>query len=116
MYSGYHFDINQRSWVQGYADYTMDVFTKSTSGPLPFGGGNYDRYSDLTSMFILYGDAAFFAFLAWYCDNVVASNRGRGDSLFFPIHRLIKLISKEKKKERINSGLLLKGRALGAGE
>lgn len=116
MYSGYHFDINQRSWVQGYAPYTIDVFTNSTSGRLPFGGGNFERYSDLTSMFILYADAAFFALLAWYCDNVVASNRGRGDSLFFPIHRLGKLLFKEKKKEKINFGMILKNRNLGVGE
>jgi len=94
----------------------MDIFTESTSGPLPFGGGTFDRYSDLTSMFILYGDAIFFALLAWYCDNVVASNRGRGDSLFFPFHRLLKLLGVKKTKQRRNSGILMKGKAIGLGE
>ena len=50
----------------------MSIFAKSTSGPLPFGGGSFDRYSDLGSMFILYGDALLYAFLAWYCDHVIS--------------------------------------------
>jgi hypothetical protein len=94
----------------------MDRFTTATSGPLPFGGGTFDRYSDLTSMFILYGDAIFFALLAWYCDNVVASNRGRGDSLLFPFHRLLKLLGVQRTKQRVNSAISMKGRAAGLGE
>jgi hypothetical protein len=78
VYSGFHFDINQRSWIAGPKAYDMDIFTKVTKGPLPFGGGTFERYSDLTSMFILYGNAALYALLAWYFDNVISSNRGRG--------------------------------------
>lgn len=50
-----------------------------------------NRYSDLTSMGVLFGDAVLFAILTWYFDNVVSSNRGRGDSPLFPIYRLIAL-------------------------
>jgi len=65
-------------------------------------------------MFVLYGDAIFFAILAWYFDNVISSNRGRGDSLLFPIHRLINLF-KSKNKIRKNA-FELKGIAIGVGE
>lgn len=63
--------------MKGIKDYDMDVFTSSTQGPLPFGDGTFDRYSDLTSMFVLYADAALFAILAWYFDHIIPSNRGR---------------------------------------
>ncbi len=57
----------------------MDVFSQDKdNGKLPFGGGFYDRYSDLKSMLILFGSVAFYLILTWYFDNVVASNRGRG--------------------------------------
>lgn len=102
MYSGYHFDIGQRSWVTSIVghNYDMSIFTESTSGPLPFGGGSFDRYSDLASMFILYGDAILFAILAWYFDHIISSNRGRGDSIFFPIKDLAKLLGYKKKKQK----------------
>lgn len=93
----------------------MSIFTASTSGPLPFGGGTFDRYSDLTSMFILYADAAMFAILAWYFDNIIPSNRGRGEPLLFPLYRLLKLFGCKKTKKKIVT-LNLKARPLGEEE
>ncbi len=80
----------------------MNIFTEVTKGPLPFGGGTFERYSDLTSMFILYANAALYALLAWYCDNVISSNRGRGDSPLFPIFRILKFFGIKKNKEKVN--------------
>jgi hypothetical protein len=85
--------------------YNWDTFTQVSKGPLPFGGGSFSRYSDLESMFILYADAALYALLAWYFDNVISSNRGRGESLLFPIHRLLKLLGM-KKKQKVNAGII----------
>jgi hypothetical protein len=77
--------------VPGKETYGWDIFTKTTSGPLPFGGGTYERYSDLESMWILYADAALYALLTWYFDHIISSNRGRGESPLFPIYKIIKL-------------------------
>ena len=65
----------------------MKLFSEETKGFLPFGSGTYTRYSDAASMGILFMDAAFFIILAWYFDHVMESNRGRGDSFFFPIKK-----------------------------
>lgn len=65
-------------------------------------------------MFILYADAALFALLAWYCDNVVSTNRGRGESLLFPIYRIMKLFGyKGKSKQKV--GINIRTKAFGEG-
>ena len=94
MFSGYHYDIEQRAWNPGPHPYNIDTFTESTSGKL-FTGDTFHRYSDLGSMGVLYADAALFIVLAWYFDHVVASNRGRGASFFFPIHAVINFFKKK---------------------
>lgn len=68
---------------------------------MPISNDHYTRYSDLTSMFILFADAAFFIALTWYFDHVVESNRGRGESPFFPFIKIFKLFKKDRKKARI---------------
>ena len=72
---------------------------------MPFGGGTYTRYSDAASMGILFGDAIFFIILAWYFDHVIESNRGRGDSIFFPfkaIKRLFNRTGSNSRHKKIN--------------
>jgi ATP-binding cassette subfamily A (ABC1) protein 5 len=91
----------------------MTIFNEDTKGPL-FTGGTFSRYSDLTSMGIMFADAALFLILAWYFDNVVASNRGRADSFLFPIYDLINLIRKPTPKQKQN--IMIKLKALGQGE
>lgn len=88
MYSGYHYDIQMHSWNPGPNSYDLETFSSDTSGIL-FTKDTFSRYSDLASMGILYADAAFFAILAWYFDNIVSSNRGRAKSPLFPIYSLI---------------------------
>jgi hypothetical protein len=63
-------------------------------------------------MGILYADAALYALLAWYFDNVISSNRGRGDSFLFPIHRILKLIRGSK---IVNNPKVFKGLGFGDG-
>lgn len=63
-------------------------------------------------MGILYADAALYALLAWYFDNVISSNRGRGDSFLFPFHRLIKCFKKSKVEK---NKVFLKGLGFGDG-
>ena len=82
--------------MRGIHPYNMSVFRENTENILPFGGGNYYRYSDLVSMAILFGDCVFFLILTWYFDHVITSNRGRGESPFFPIKRLIRCFVKDK--------------------
>lgn len=52
-------------------------------------------------MLILFADALFYIILTWYFDHVVESNRGRGDSPFFPILKIVNFFKKDKKKARI---------------
>jgi hypothetical protein len=77
-YSGFHFDFDQRIWIHD-KDYTWDIYVKNVeNAKLPFGGGTYDRYSDLWSTVVLLGDCVFYILLTWYFDILIASNRGRG--------------------------------------
>ena len=52
-------------------------------------------------MGVLFGDVLFFALLTWYFDNVIASNRGRGESIFFPFIRIYKYFTKNRQKRKI---------------
>jgi|JI9StandDraft_1071089.scaffolds.fasta_scaffold315858_2 hypothetical protein len=115
MYSGYHYDIQEHAWNAGPHDYGMSDFTVSTTGKL-FTGDTYSRYSDLTSMFVLYADAVFFALLAWYFDNVVSSNRGRGKSPIFFIHNLLALCKGEKEQKDHKTTIILKSKPIGQEE
>ena len=97
-YSGYHFDLESRKWEPSKIPYTMKIFSNGYKGDLPFGGGTYTRYSDAASMGVLFGDALFFIILTWYFDHVMDSNRGRGESIFFPFKALYKLFGGGKNK------------------
>lgn len=99
-YSGFHFDFTERRWIRGDIRYDWNIFANDVSGILPFGGGTYDRYSDLKSVGVMFGDCIFFILLAWYFDILIASNRGRGESIFFPIKNLYKLIFRPKNNRR----------------
>ena len=67
-------------------------------------------------MGILFADAVFFAILAWFFDNVIASNRGRSEPLLFPIYRLLKLFGFNKNTKPKNSSIInLRGKAFGEG-
>lgn len=46
-YAGYHFDFNERIWKRGDKDYDWNIYSETTRGPLSFGSGTYERYSDL---------------------------------------------------------------------
>lgn len=87
----------------------------STSGKL-FTGDTFSRYSDLTSMGILYADAVFFLILAWYFDNIVASNRGRGKSPIFFVYELRNMIVGEPEKKSLKNTILLKTKPIGQEE
>ena len=52
-------------------------------------------------MVVLFGDVVFFALLTWYFDNVIASNRGRGESVFFPFIRIYKFIFKSRSRRKV---------------
>lgn len=43
-------------------------------------------------MLALFGDVLFYIILTWYFDHVVESNRGRGESPFFPFIKIKNLI------------------------
>jgi len=59
----------------------------------------------MTSMWILFADAALFILLTWYFDIVLESNRGRGDSPFFPFIKIWKkFMKKEERVRAIPSG------------
>lgn len=77
-YAGYHFDFNERIWKRGDKDYDWSVYSETTKGPLAFGSGTFERYSDLESTIILLADCLFYILLTWYFDILIASNRGRG--------------------------------------
>lgn len=66
-------------------------------------------------MGILYADAFLFALLAWFCDNIIASNRGRSESLLFPIYRLMKLFGYKKDSKPKILNINLRGKAFGEG-
>jgi len=66
-------------------------------------------------MGIMFADAALFIVLAWYFDNVVASNRGRGKSFFFPIQNLIKLIRPSPAKQQ-QPNAIIKLKSMNQGE
>jgi hypothetical protein len=66
-------------------------------------------------MFILYADAALYALLAWYFDNIISSNRGRGDSFFFPIHRIMKLFGCGASSKLKTNSINLRGKVFGEG-
>jgi hypothetical protein len=66
-------------------------------------------------MGILFADAFLFALLAWFFDNVIASNRGRSESLLFPIYRLMKLFGYKKDSRPISLNINLRGKAFGEG-
>jgi hypothetical protein len=70
---------------------------------LPFGGedATFTRYSDLLSFVVLLGDVVFYIILTWYFDHVAESNRGRGQSPFFPFIKIKNLIFKNKRKRRV---------------
>ena len=53
----------------------------------------------MLSMFILYGDVLIFMLLTWYFDNVIASNRGRGEPFYYPFNKLAKFFEKKRKHE-----------------
>lgn len=112
MYSGYHYDILEHSWNPGKHTYDLDTFATSTTGYL-FTKDTFSRYSDLTSMGVLYADTAFFAILAWYFDNIVSSNRGRAKSPLFPIYSLINLFKKEQEKPRNIGSIVLRSKPIG---
>jgi hypothetical protein len=65
-------------------------------------------------MGIMFADATLFLILSWYFDNVIASNRGRGNSFLFPIYDLIDLVRKPQPKQKQN--IMIKLKALGQGE
>lgn len=102
QFSGHHFSIVTRKWEPGPENYSLDVFTRETTGSLkPLSDGGYTRYSDLVSMIILFASGVFFIILTWYFDHVVESNRGRSDSPLFPFKRLINLFKGKDRKRRI---------------
>ncbi len=78
--------------MPGVQAYDWQVFSEDKEGLLPFGAGEFYRYSDLLSVVVLLCDCVFFIVLTWYFDILVASNRGRGESVFFPIKWLYKFI------------------------
>lgn len=100
-YSGFHFDFNSRKWEPGLEPYTISVFASDVTGDLPFGGLTYTRYSDLLSMVALFGDIAFYIILTWYFDHVIESNRGRGESPFFPFIKIKNLIMRNRQRKVI---------------
>ena len=65
-------------------------------------------------MGIMFGDAALFLILAWYFDNIVSSNRGRGNSILYPIYDLISLFREPTPKQKQN--IMIKLKPLGQGE
>lgn len=56
-------------------------------------------------MGIMFGNAALFAILAWYFDNVISSNRGRSKSVFFPILDLLDFFGCYK-SEKVQQNML----------
>lgn len=59
------------------------------------------------SVVVLLGDCVFYIILTWYFDILISSNRGRGESIFFPLKRLYKLIVKNdhNKKKIMSTGI-----------
>jgi hypothetical protein len=88
QYSGFHFSFTERRWVPADIAYSWGKYSEDIESVLPFGGGNYYRYSDLKSTAILFGDCLFFMVLTYYFDHVVASNRGRSEPPYFPLNRI----------------------------
>ncbi len=56
-------------------------------------------------MGVLLTNAVFYACLAWYFDNVLSSNRGRGDSVFFPFIRVAKVLGYNSEKKPLHKQL-----------
>ena len=75
------------------------MFANDVTGNLPFGDLTYTRYSDLLSMVALFGNIAFYLILTWYFDHVVESNRGRGESPFFPFIKIKNLIMRNRQRK-----------------
>lgn len=94
-YSGNHFDIASRKWISGKHPYTIHTFAETVSEKEPIGQQQYTRYSDLISMLIILADGALFVLLTWYFDNIIASNRGRGNSPLFPFISIYKRLFKK---------------------
>ena len=67
-------------------------------------------------MGVLYADAAIFAILAWYFDHIISSNRGRGESPFFPIKKLINLFKKKDLTTNKSHKLVIKTKPIGEEE
>lgn len=90
----------------------MTTFSEATSGKL-FTGSNFNRYSDLASMGILYADAVLFMILAWYFDHIISTNRGRAEPLLFPIYKLMNLCKSKKNIPKRSSRLIIKTKPIG---
>jgi hypothetical protein len=98
QHSGNHFDLATRKWAVGNG-YNITTFAEEIRGSLrPLSTGGYTRYSDLISMVILLLDCIFYILLTWYFDHIIESNRGRNDSLFFPIKMILNLFKKSERK------------------
>jgi len=78
--------------VPAEISYSWGKFSEDIESILPFGGGNYYRYSDLKSMAVLFGDCLFFMLLTCYFDHVISSNRGRSEPLYFPLNKLFRFL------------------------
>jgi len=50
---------------------------------------------------VLFADCLFFILLAWYFDILIASNRGRGQSVFFPFKKLYRLCFKKPGQKKM---------------
>lgn len=100
-YAGYHFDFSERIWKKGVQDYDWSVYSESLTGKLPFGTGTFARYSDLTSTLVLLGNCIFYVLLTWYFDILIASNRGRGESVFFPFKWLYRFMFKKSQQRKV---------------
>eukprot|EP00357_Protocruzia_adherens_P001361 CAMPEP_0115019368 /NCGR_PEP_ID=MMETSP0216-20121206/29400_1 /TAXON_ID=223996 /ORGANISM="Protocruzia adherens, Strain Boccale" /LENGTH=942 /DNA_ID=CAMNT_0002390821 /DNA_START=13 /DNA_END=2841 /DNA_ORIENTATION=- len=79
--SSNHWDVNELRWVDG-AGYTYSDLTEITTGEI-----NHDYFrvpSSLDSFGWLILNCVMFGVLAWYCDHIVESNRGKADPFYFP--------------------------------
>eukprot|EP00347_Sterkiella_histriomuscorum_P002432 403368176 len=76
-----HLEPQYMAWFAG-KHYTWDMFAQDEKGH--FGDGiGYTVPSPLKSLWILIADCILFAFLAWYFDHIISSNRGVSNPAYF---------------------------------
>jgi len=80
----WHYDSVENRYIHGEG-YSWAHFTEEFSGSMPWPLlDSYHLPSTASSIAFIMLDAAIFICLAWYCDKVVSSNRGKPDVWYFP--------------------------------